>query len=173
MPKRNARRHLDIITVAYLDDREDELLDAVVTAAALVARADNWIQQVEHAQLLDFLDRNPFLSISTRAEITEAFEGRVRALRKLQGPAAALMRLTRLAGYKPAQLIVDVSEEVAIADCRLDPREQRVLKLIRTALGAHPPPPAQVGHGSGAAGCGVRKTRPAPQYTVMSVSSKA
>ena len=152
MPKRNARRHLDIITVAYLDDREDELLDAVVTAAALVARADNWIQQVEHAQLLDFLDRNPFLSISTRAEITEAFEGRVRALQKLQGPATALMRLTRLAGYKPAQLIVDVSEEVAIADCRLDPREQRVLKLIRTALGAHPPPPAQVGHGSGAAG---------------------
>ena len=62
------------------------------------------------------------------------------------------MRLTRLAGYKPAQLVVDVSEEVAIADCRLDPREQRVLKLIRTALGAHPPPPAQVGHGSGAAG---------------------
>ena len=144
MPKRNARRHLDIITVAYLDDREDELLDAVVTAAALVARADNWIQQVEHAQLLDFLDRNPFLSISSGAEITEAFEGRVRALRKLQGPATALMRLTRLAGYKPAQLIVDVSEEVAIADCRLDPREQRVLKLIRTALGAHPPPPAQV-----------------------------
>jgi tellurite resistance protein len=151
MPNRNARRHLDIITVAYLDDREDELLDAVVTAAALVAQADNWIQQVEHAQLFDFLDRNPFLSISTRAEITEAFERRVRALRKPQGPAAALMRLKCLAGYKPAQLIIDVSEEVAIADCRLDPREQRVLELVRTALGAHPPPPAQGRHGSGAA----------------------
>jgi len=42
-------------------------------------------------------------------------------------------------------------KEVAIADCRLDPREQRVLKLVRTALGAHPPPPDQGRHGAGAA----------------------
>jgi tellurite resistance protein len=138
MPKRNSRRRSKAtqaaIVAAYVDDREDELLDAVVTAAALVARADGWVQPVERGQLLDFLDRNEFLSVFERADIVGAFECRIRELRQPGGPAAALARLARHAGHAPARLAIDAGEEVAAADCRIDPREQRVLHLIRTAL---------------------------------------
>jgi tellurite resistance protein len=43
------------IMAAYMDEREDELLDAVVTATALVTSADGCIEPVERSQLLDFL----------------------------------------------------------------------------------------------------------------------
>jgi tellurite resistance protein len=137
MPNRDARGRRNSIPAesmaAYPDGRDEELLDAVVTAAALVARADGWVQPVERAQLLDFLDRNQFLSIFTRAEILDAFERRIRELREPSGPALAVERLRRHAEHAPARLVIDVGEEVAAADCRLDPREQRILQLIRTA----------------------------------------
>jgi tellurite resistance protein len=136
MPNRDARSRRNVTPAenmaAYLDGREEELLDAVVTAAALVARADNWVQPVERARLLDFLARNEFMSNFTRAEILDAFERRVRELREPSGPAIAVERLRRHAGRTPARLAIDVGEEVAAADCRLDPREQRILQLIRT-----------------------------------------
>ena len=45
------------IAAAYLDDREDELLDAVGTAPALVGAA----APVERCELLDFFDRHELL----------------------------------------------------------------------------------------------------------------
>jgi len=122
------------------DHGEEELLDSVVTAAALVARADGWIDPVECAQLLDFLDRNDFLSIFTRADVRDAFERRIRELREPGGPMAALVRLRRHAGCGLARLVIDVGEEIAAADCRLDSREQHILQLIRITLWAQPSP---------------------------------
>ncbi len=138
MPNPNSRSRSKVapapIIAAYVDDREEELLDAVLTAAALVARADGQVQPVERGQLLDFLDRNEFLSIFTRADILGVFECRLSELRDPSGPAEAVARLARHAGRLHARLVIDAGEEVAAADCRLDPREQRVLQLIRTAL---------------------------------------
>jgi hypothetical protein len=45
------------IAAAYLDDCEDELLDAVGTAPALVGAAES----VERCELLDFFDRHELL----------------------------------------------------------------------------------------------------------------
>lgn len=155
MSKRNARHRSDAtpaeLLAAYLDDREDELLDAVVTGAALVARADGWIDPVERGQLFDFLDRNEFLSVFTRAEILEAFERRIRHLREPGGPMAAVERLRRHAGRSPSRLVVDVGEEIAAADCRLDPRERYVLELIRNALHLPLPPSPSQSEGAGEA----------------------
>src|SRR3954467_1777889 len=53
------------ITAAYADDREDELLSAVGTAAALVARSDGRVAPAERGELLDFLDRKGFLLVFT------------------------------------------------------------------------------------------------------------
>jgi tellurite resistance protein len=142
------------IIAASLRDLENELLDAVVTAAALVARADGWVDAVEREQLLDFLDVNEFMSVFTRAEILDAFDRRIRELREPDGIVAALGRLQRQSARSLARsltsLVVDASEQVAAADCRLDPREQRVLQLIRSALHVHPSPlaaPAEVPFG--------------------------
>ena len=65
------------IPAACLDDREDELLNPVVTAA-LVVRADGRVEIVEHGQPVDFLDRNELLSAFARGGRLDAFERRPR-----------------------------------------------------------------------------------------------
>jgi tellurite resistance protein len=138
--KRNSRPDVmsTEITATYVDDGKDEVLDAVITAAALVARADGWIDAVERIQLFDFLDRNELLSYSTRADVRHAFELRIRELRRPDGPVAALGRLRRHAGRSLARFIIDVGEEIAAADCRLDRRERHILRLIKIILWAPP-----------------------------------
>jgi hypothetical protein len=80
MLNRNTRNRVAMtqaeIMAAYMDDRDDELLDAVVTAAALVTGADGCIEPVERSQLLDFLCRNGLMSVVTSAEMLDFFERR-------------------------------------------------------------------------------------------------
>ncbi|HLH48057.1 MAG TPA: tellurite resistance TerB family protein [Roseiarcus sp.] len=138
------RRRFDLspaeIVAEYCAERDDDFLDAIITAAALVSRADNWVQAVEQAQLLDFVDRHDFLSLLPREETLQVFESRVRELRRREGLAAAVIRLSRVAGRHSAPLVVELSEEIAAADCRLDPREQKMLALIRSVFGGAPLP---------------------------------
>ena len=142
MPKRKTRTPADITQaetrLAYLDYCENELLDAVATAAALVALSDGRADPVESGQLVDFLDRSEFLSIFTRGEIIDAFERRIRELGEPGASAHALKQLAQHARRPLARMIIDAGEEVATADCRLDPREQRMLRLIRIILAAMP-----------------------------------
>jgi tellurite resistance protein len=139
MPKRDTRNRLGMtaaeITAAYMDDREDELLDAAVTAAALIARADGSIEPIERGEMLDFLDRNEFLSVFTRADIFDAFERRVRQLGEQGGAEAAARSLGRLAGRSPARLVIETGERAAAADGHVHARERQVLELVRIALG--------------------------------------
>jgi tellurite resistance protein len=129
------------LIAAYLDARNDELLDAVVTAAALVARADGRIEPVERGLLLDFMDRNGFLSVFTRAEILDAFERRVREFDEPGVAEVAVDELRRLAGRSPAHLVIGAGKRVAAADGRLHVDERHALKRIRAALAARPPRP--------------------------------
>jgi len=143
MPSGRRGRTPAEIMAAYLDDRNRELLEAVVTAAALVARADGRIEPVERGLLVDFLDRNGFLSVFTRAEILDAFERRLRRLDERDGAAAAIGSLGRFAGRSPARLVIGASEHVAGAAGEPRAREVRALRLIRRiALGALPAPAA-------------------------------
>ena len=124
----------------YLDDRNDELLDAVVTAAALVARADGRIEPAERGLLIDFLDRNGFLSVFTRNEILDAFELRVSELDEAQGAEIAVDSLGRLAGRSPARLVIGAGKHIAAANGQSHPVERHMLQLIRHALGRGPAP---------------------------------
>jgi len=74
MPSRNTCKYLSMTQAglaAYMHDRADELFDAIITAAAMVARADGWIDPVERSQLLGFLNRNGFLAVFTREEVLD------------------------------------------------------------------------------------------------------
>lgn len=122
------------IVAIYREDHEGELLDAIVSAAALVARADGWVQEVERGQLFDFLDRQDFLSTFARDDVLSRFERCVRELRQPGGPSAVIERLGRHAPSPTTALILDIGEEVAAADCRLDPREVQLLRLVRASL---------------------------------------
>jgi tellurite resistance protein len=119
---------------AYLDFREDELFDAVVSIAALVARADGWVQEVERRQFLDFLDENKLLTVFAREDVEAHFDHCVRELRQPGGPAGVIYRLRRHANSSIAPLIIRLGDVVAAADCRLDPREGAVLGHVRRVL---------------------------------------
>jgi tellurite resistance protein len=139
MGKRDERRRFERkpaeLMAQYWDAREDELLDAVVSAAALVARADDRIDGAERGQLLDFLERRGILSVFTPAEILDTFERRVRELNEPGGSVAALKHLRRHAERSLARVIFNAGQEIAAADCRVDPREQHTLQLIWITLG--------------------------------------
>jgi tellurite resistance protein len=122
------------LVAAYLDFREDELFDAIVSVAALVARADGWVQEVERRQLLDFLDENKLLTVFAREDLEAHFDHCVRELRQPGGPAGILYRLSRHADSSIGPLIIRLGEVVAAADCRLDPREGEVLRHVRRVL---------------------------------------
>ena len=138
MRKRKTRRRFEAspaeMAAAYTEPREDELLDAAVTAAALVARADTRIDAAERGQLLDFLDRKGVLSVFTPAEIIDTFERRLRELNYPGGAAAILRHLKRHAERPLARVAIDAGEEIAAADRRIDPREQQMLQVIRVVL---------------------------------------
>ncbi len=140
MSNRHARNRLNVapaeITATDLDDRDDALLDAVVTAASLVACADGRIAPAERRLAIDFLADAGFLSTFTRAEILEAFDRRVRELEEEGGGRSAVESLARFAGLPPARLIVNAGQQVALADGHLSPHELHVLRLIRVALAA-------------------------------------
>jgi tellurite resistance protein len=137
MPNRTPRDRWGMtrteITAAYADDREDELLDAVITAAALVARSDGHVAPIERGELLDFLDRNGFLSVFTRRDILDAFDGRLRHLDE-SGREIAIDELRRRAGRLPANLVIAAAERVAAADRQIHARERDALAQIRMAV---------------------------------------
>jgi tellurite resistance protein len=140
MPNRDTRNRRSIsraeMLAAYLDGREDDLLDAMIAAAALVARADGAVEPVERDQLVAFLDRRRLLPAVSEAELLEAFEHRIRSLEGRRGIAAAVDSLARLAGRSPARSVVELGEHIAAADGHLHVREVEVLRLMRLALAA-------------------------------------
>jgi len=122
------------IVAAFLEPRDDELFDAVVSTAALLARADGWVQEIERAQLHDFFKQEALLSDFEREEVASHFERCVGESREPGGASAMIRRLGRHRGSPSASLIVNIAESVAAADCRLDPREQLFLRVIQTSL---------------------------------------
>jgi tellurite resistance protein len=114
------------ITAAYADDREDELLDAVITA-------DGRVAPIERGELFDFLDRNGFLSVFTRRDIFDAFDSRVRRFDE-GGSEAAVDDLRQLSDRLPARLVVEAAERVAAADRHIHPHERQILALIRATV---------------------------------------
>jgi tellurite resistance protein len=136
MAGRNSREQLsETGIVAYLQRRNGELLDAVITAAAIVAEADGSADPVERRQLLVFLNRSGLLAIVTRDEVLDSFEDRVRQVRDRRGFEMAMRSLERLAGRPLARLALDAGADVAAADGHLHPGELQRLALICSVLG--------------------------------------
>jgi tellurite resistance protein len=132
------------IPAELLVSREGEILDAVVTAAALVSRTGGWVEPAEGDKLLNFLEREEFLTVFSRAEMLDLFERSVREMRLPGGSMMASDRLRQCARHTLGQcarhtlapLIPDIGEQIAAADCRLDPREERIPQRLfaRAAL---------------------------------------
>jgi tellurite resistance protein len=122
------------VMAAYVEYREHELLDAVVTAAALMARTGSSRLPIERHRLIDVLADEGFLLVFTREELGAAVDRQLGDVKSTIDLTAGVERLRRFAGGPLADFVSAVAEEVAAADCRIHHDGRRMLKLVRTAL---------------------------------------
>ena len=127
----------------YLDTRDQDVMQALVTAGAFVALADGRVEKVERDELVNFIDRQQFVPTIPRTEIAEIFDQRVRQLEDRNSAEVIIENLRPLAGLSLGSIVLRTAERVAGADRQIHPGELQALELIRlimTSLSAKGPP---------------------------------
>jgi tellurite resistance protein len=140
-PRSKAMR-IDDAVADYVDQRDEQMLQALVTAGAFIAVADGQIQLVERDELIDFVTRQGFVPASSKQDVAEAFDSRVRQLedsrvRQLDGRdmfIAVFESVRPLAGMSLSSVVVRTAERVAHADRELHSSEIESLNLLRGML---------------------------------------
>ena len=117
-----------------LDHCDGEVLQALVTAGALVALADGELDTAERAELVNFVDRQGFAPTASPDEIAAAFDCRVRELDTPSSINVIVDTLRPLAGRSLASVVMRTAERVAAADRKIHPGELRALTLIRRVM---------------------------------------
>ena len=120
--------------VRYLDNHDETVMQALITAGAFVAFADGRVEAIERDELVTFVDRQGFVPSISRQEIAEAFDHRVRQLQDRDSAEVIVETLRPLAGLSLASIVIRTATQVAAADRYIDPGELRALKLIRMVL---------------------------------------
>src|SRR5262249_2754392 len=113
---------------------DEVLLQALVTAAALVALSDGQVDAAERDELVDFVDRQGFVPTFSRREIAEAFANRVRQLKERDSANVIVESLNPLVGQSLSSIVVRTAERVAAADRHIHAGEVRALELIRLIM---------------------------------------
>jgi tellurite resistance protein TerB len=136
MTKRYTRSSTAIaeLTTNYVGHRDEEVLQALVTAGVLVALADGRVETVERDELVNYIDRQEFVPTISRHEIAEAFDNRVRQLKDRDSAEVIARTFRPLAGLSLASVVVRTAERVAAVDGQIHPGELQALKLIRLFL---------------------------------------
>jgi hypothetical protein len=75
-----------------------EVMQALVTAGALVALADGHLEDVERDELVGFIHRQDFAPTISQRGIAKAFDNRVRELQENYNPNVVIEALRPLAG---------------------------------------------------------------------------
>ena len=68
------------VPAGYVDYRDKEVMQALVTVGALVALADGHLENVERDELVGFVHRQDFAPTISKRGIADAFDSRVRQL---------------------------------------------------------------------------------------------
>jgi tellurite resistance protein TerB len=131
-------------SIHYFGNHDQRVMQALVTAGALVALADGRVEAIERDELVDFIDRQGFVPTISRRCVAQTFDDRVRQLEDRDGAKVIVESFRPLAGLSLASVVIRTAERVAAADRKIHPGELRALKLIRLMLMALPsngPPP--------------------------------
>lgn len=120
--------------VEYLNHRDEDVMQALVTAGALVALADGQLAPAERAELIEFIDRQGFVPTTDKREIADAFDSRIRELTQQCCARVIVETLRPLAGRSLSSIVLRTAERVAAADREIHPGELRALKLIRRLM---------------------------------------
>src|SRR5262245_29236390 len=77
----------------YLDERDEEVMQALVTAGALVALADGRVETVERDELVNYIHRQGLVPTISQQDIAETFDSRVRQLEDRDGANVIMQTL--------------------------------------------------------------------------------
>ena len=122
------------LTAHDLDYRDEEIMQSLVTAGALVALADGEVKTVERAELVNFIDRQEFVPTISQADIAETFDSRVRELEGRYCANVIVETLRPLTGQSLASVVVRTAHRVAAADQKIHPGELQALRLLRRIM---------------------------------------
>ena len=126
------------VPVDYVDYRNKEVMQALVTVGALVALSDGHLEDVERDELVGFIHRQDFALTISKRGIADAFDSRVRQLEENYSPNLIMEALCPLAGLSLASVVIRTAERVAAADRKIHSGESQALKLIRLIMAAFP-----------------------------------
>jgi tellurite resistance protein len=121
-------------TSDYLYISDEEVMQALVTAGALVSLADGELKKVERDELVNFIDRQGFVPTILKADIADTFDSRVRELEGTYCANVIVETLRPLTGRSLASVVVRTAQRVAAADQKIHPGELQALKLIRRLM---------------------------------------
>jgi tellurite resistance protein len=116
--------------------QDEDVMQGLVTAGALVAIADGQVQAVERDELVNFMwELMPAFSDN---QIGELFDRRVRDLRDRDAVAVVTEKLRPLTGLSLASVVVRTAERVAAADRQIHPSELQAITLLRLFMASLP-----------------------------------
>jgi tellurite resistance protein len=122
------------LTAHDLNYRDEEVMQGLVTAGALMALADGEVKTVERAELVNFVDRQEFVPTISQANIAETFDSRVRELEGRYCANVIVETLRPLTGQSLASVVVRTAQRVAAADKKILPSELQALRLLRRIM---------------------------------------
>ena len=76
--KRSSPASMAEFEADYLEQRDDEVMQALLAAGIFVARADGGLERSECDELVDFIERQGFASRSSRRDISDALDSLMR-----------------------------------------------------------------------------------------------
>lgn len=117
-----------------LDYRDEEIMQGLVTAGALVALADGEVKTVERAELMNFIDRQGFVPTISQVDIAKTFDSRLRELESRYCANIIVETLRPLTGQSLASVVVRTAQRVAAADQTIHPGELQALRLLRRIM---------------------------------------
>jgi len=117
-----------------LDNRDEDVMQGLITAGALVALADGRVEEVERDELLNFIDQQQLAPTIPRTDIAEVFDRRVRELQDRDSADVIIENLRPLVGLSLASVVLRTAQRVAAADRQIHPGELQALELIRLIM---------------------------------------
>src|SRR4029077_13648573 len=113
--KRSGETTADLVA-DYFDQRDEQVMQALVTAVAFIALADGHVEDVERRELLSYVEAQDLVPTIAQRGIVDAFDNRVREIED-RGSANVIVDAFRpVVGRSQPLFLVRVAERVAGAD---------------------------------------------------------
>jgi tellurite resistance protein TerB len=123
-------------------ERDEQIVNALVTVSAFVALADGRVDAIERDEAVNYIDRQRLAPTISRQRIAEFFDARARHLEERDSGGLIVEALRPVSALSLSSDVVRIAELVAAADRRVDPNEVHVIRLIRLITMTTPKPKA-------------------------------